>query len=90
MVNRCGDYGGCGGAVDPGDPEPASAPAPLPLAPEAAPEGLFEPPQVQRASEPEQAVEEAEGARAEAPERDADGVINIGEPMDPDDPSTWP
>ena len=71
------------------EPEPAGAPPPLPQAPEAAPEGLFEP-SLPHAPEPKKAVEEAEGALGDDPERDADGVINIGEPMDPDDPSTWP
>ena len=43
------------------------------------------------AAEPVIAAEPVATAPEEAaPERDDDGVINIGEPMDPDDPSTWP
>ena len=72
------------------EPEPAGAPPPLPQAPEAAAEGLFEPSLPQQAPDPSKTVEAASGAREGAPDRDADGVINIGEPMDPDDPSTWP
>ena len=76
---------------------PADAPAPaepfVTKVPAKAPEpasGLGE------SSSSDHAMPDAEGStlapiEAEAPATDdRDQVINIGEPMDPDDPSTWP
>ena len=51
---------------------------------------------IQAEIDPTPATEQAEAeaikemVAEEAVELDQDGVINIGEPMDPDDPSTWP
>ena len=73
--------------------------APGSEAPLALPAASTDPMSNQAEIDPTRSGEKADFAEAEAIKEvvakevnnlDQDGVINIGEPMDPDDPSTWP
>ena len=61
------------------------APSPAVITPQEAPLSEFPAEETVVTAQPAEAV-----PKQAAPDRDDNGVINIGEPMDPDDPSTWP
>ena len=65
------------------------------LTPMSTPAALEQPPQpvaevAPEVTEPQAEVSDTGNTDGDEPTQAEDRVINIGEPMDPDDPSTWP